>query len=247
MVFLPGDHTLDTNITAANIAKLTMRGESSSGNRATVVCDGLVGLSFTSMVEFKIHSLAFTSCSRRYIFNLHNISLVTVHLALFLRSTQYTELVNCSFHENHGTALAMNNTNITLAGNNEFKHNRACGNITGGGGIIAYDSNLTFTGNTTFHNNSATIEQCPFVNSSSFAVGGAIAAVNNSVLSFSGTSKFIGNSAGDQSRGGAIYASYNTVLKLNGTSNFVNNSAYHGGAIYMGSNTKMTLWNHLLL
>ena len=240
MVFLPGDHTLDTNITAANIARLTMRGESSSGNRATVVCDGLVGLSFTSMVEFKIHSLAFTSCSRRYIFNLHTISLVTVHLALFLQSTQYTELVNCSFHDNHGTALAVNNTNITLSGNTEFKHNRACGDITAGGGIVVSDSNLTFTENTTFLNNSATIEQCPFVNSSSFAVGGAIATVNNSVLSFSGTSKFIGNSAGDQSRGGAIYASSNTVLKLNGTSNFINNSAYLGGAIYMAINTKMT-------
>ena len=38
MVFLPGDH--DTNITVANVARLTMRGESSSGNRATVVAVG---------------------------------------------------------------------------------------------------------------------------------------------------------------------------------------------------------------
>ena len=64
MVFLPGDHTLDTNITVGNVAGLTMRGESSSGNRATVVCNGSVGLSFTSMVDFKIHSLVLTSCSR---------------------------------------------------------------------------------------------------------------------------------------------------------------------------------------
>ena len=66
MVFLPGDHTLDTNITVANVSRLTMRGESSSGNRAIVVCSGSVGLRFTSMVEFKIDSLAFTSCSRKY-------------------------------------------------------------------------------------------------------------------------------------------------------------------------------------
>jgi len=66
IVFLPGDHVLDTNITVANVAKLTMHGESSSGNRATVVCSGSVGLSFTSMVDFNINSLAFTSCSKRY-------------------------------------------------------------------------------------------------------------------------------------------------------------------------------------
>ena len=53
MVFLPGDHALDKNITVANITRLTMRGESSSGNRATVVCSGSVGLCFTSMVESK--------------------------------------------------------------------------------------------------------------------------------------------------------------------------------------------------
>ena len=42
MVFLPGDHTLDTNITVANVSRLTMRGEFSSGNIATVVRNGSV-------------------------------------------------------------------------------------------------------------------------------------------------------------------------------------------------------------
>ena len=60
MVFMPGDHTLDTSITVANVARLTTRGESSSGNIATVVCDELVGLSVSSMVDFKIYSLAFS-------------------------------------------------------------------------------------------------------------------------------------------------------------------------------------------
>ena len=54
MVFLPGDHTLNTNITIFDVTRLTMRGESSSGNRVTVVCNGSVGLSFTSIVELKI-------------------------------------------------------------------------------------------------------------------------------------------------------------------------------------------------
>ena len=67
MVFLPADHALDTNITVANVARLTMRGETSFGKLPTIVCRGQVGLSFTSMVDFKIYSLAFTSCSRKYV------------------------------------------------------------------------------------------------------------------------------------------------------------------------------------
>ena len=61
MVFLPGDHVLDTNITVANVARLTMCGDASH-NIANIVCSGSVGLSFTSIVEFEIRYLAFTSC-----------------------------------------------------------------------------------------------------------------------------------------------------------------------------------------
>ena len=80
MVFLPGNHTLDTNITVANVARLTMHGESYSGKIATVVCGGLVGFSFTRMVDFKINSLAFASCSRKYAIYLPHILLATVHV-----------------------------------------------------------------------------------------------------------------------------------------------------------------------
>ena len=50
MVFLPGDHDLDTNITVANVDRLTMRGESFSGKIATVVCSGAVSLNFITMI-----------------------------------------------------------------------------------------------------------------------------------------------------------------------------------------------------
>ena len=148
MVFLPGNHTLDMNITVVEVTGLPMHAESTSGNRATIVCSVSVGLSFTRMVYFKMHSLAFTSCSRKYAIALLDYSSATIFVALFLQSTQYAKLVNCSFHDNLGTALVVNNTNVTLAGNSEFTCNRACGNILAGGTIIAVDSNLTFTGKT---------------------------------------------------------------------------------------------------
>ena len=57
MVFLPGDHILDVNITVANISRLTMWGESSLGYAARVVCNGSVGLSFMSIVDLYFNSL----------------------------------------------------------------------------------------------------------------------------------------------------------------------------------------------
>ena len=116
MVFLPGDHTLDVNITVANISRLTMYGESSS---ATVVCSGSVGLSFMTMVDFKTHSLTFTSCGRSF----NKYGLRFDKYTLLLDSIKYAELVNCTFHENLGTALAVHHTSITVAENNKFTHN----------------------------------------------------------------------------------------------------------------------------
>ena len=258
MVFLPGDHTLDTNITVANVDRLTMHGESSSGKIATVVCSGSVGLSFTSMVEFKMCSLALTSCSRLFVLYYSRYAVIIpdhtyspVYGAVYLQSTQYAELVNCSFHDNNGTALVVDNANITLAGNTEFTHNRACGNIVLGGAIIALSSNLTFTGNTTFLGNSAVSGQCPlFVDSvggtpiyTSNTVhrfngcGGAIWVDENTILNFSRTNNFINNSA---NYGGVIYAYENTVLNFSGTNNFINNSALNGGVIWAYEDTVLS-------
>ena len=68
--------------------------------------------------------------------------------------------------------------------------------------IIALSSNLTFTGNTNFLDNSA---QCR-------AQGGAIYASDNTVLGFSGTSSFINNSADNV--GGLVGGSTHPILYL---------------------------------
>ena len=218
MVFLPGDHVLDTNITVANVSRLTMHGESSSGNRATVVCSGSVGLSFTSLVDFKIDFLTFASCSRKYNGTLSDFHLTVVYGAILLQSSQCVELVNCSFSDNDGTALVVINADVTLSGNT-FTQNRA--SRSPGGAIIAYNhTELNFSGINNFINNSA-------------RSGGAIYTSHNTVLSFNGTSNFINNSGGEGSAGGAIYILINaTVRTCSGTNNFINNSAESGGAIF---------------
>ena len=254
MVFLPGDHTLDTNITVANVTRLTMHGESSSGRIPTVVCNGPVGFSFTSMVDFRVHSLLFTACSRDFSDPLAS------KYALLLDMIEVAELVNCSFHDNLGTALVVMNTNIILAGNTDFKHNHCEDDYcVGGGGIAANSSNLTFIGDTMFIENNATfgidathgaagidVINCSltstgnihFVNNTNtyfigysnlFGPPGAIWASASS-LHFTGSNNFISNSA-NIGIAGAI-AVTNTSLSFTGSNTFNYNSGLYGGAIY---------------
>ena len=229
MVFLPGDHVLDRNIKVANVNRLNMLGGSSS-EIATVIRKGSVGLSFTNMVDFKIYSLAFTSYYRSWSFGNHPPS----SSALFLQSTQYAKLVNCSFHNNIGTALAVCDTDIMLVGN-KFIHNRcACKSFSEmhelGCGITALNSILTFTGSASFLKNTQTASYPVYC-------AGAIWASASS-LHFNGTNNFIGNSA-DNGSGGAIHAENNMSLSFSGSSNFSHNSADVGGASFTYNNVTL--------
>ena len=223
IVFLPGEHALDVNITVANITRLTMLGESFSGYVATVVHKGPVGFNFTNMMYFNIYSLAFTSFNRSRSYGSHR------NFAMLLQSTHYAKLVNCSFHDNLGTALTVHNTNVTLT-ETKFMHNQcACQPFSDirelGCSITTFKSNLIFTGSTTFRNNTQTASY------PSFYCAGAIWASASSIH-FNGTSNFICNTAkGVSSFGGAINAETNTLLTFSGTSNFTHNSAEVGGAI----------------
>ena len=213
------------------------------------------------MVDLNIHSLAFNSYNfRSWSYGSHPAS----NSALVLQSTQYTKLVNCSFHDNLGTALTVKNTSVTLV-ENKFIHNQcACGSFSEmcelGCGITTFNSNLTFTGNTSFHNNTqtafypdaicagaiwASASSLHFNGSNNFTGNsangingvGAIYAEVNTSLSFSGTSIFIHNLA---EVGGVIATLENVVLTFSGTKNFTSNSANNGGAICANSNTSLS-------
>ena len=257
MVFLPGDHVLDADITVVNVSWLTMHGESSSGNeRAKIVCSGPVGLNFTIMVNFKIQFLAFTNCSRSHTFPVQVLnsiftsilgvqsalpSLPNTGYTLLLQYTQYAELVDCFFHDNNGIALAVFNSSV-IAKNNTFTHNYCepskC-NIFGGG-ISAISSSLTFIGNTTFIANYA-------------ICAGAGIFMFDSTLHSTGNLHFINNSnVGNITLSGVIgYLAFGVMfahkssLHFSGNNNFINNSAQseyfsEGGAIFAYSDTSLS-------
>ena len=219
IVFLPGNHVLDRNITVENVTKLSMCGDSSSSNVATIVRIWSVGFSFTNVTGFNIHSLTFTLHKRLRSYSSHPAG----NSALLLQSTQLAKLVNCSFHDNLGTALVVHNTNITLAENSEFINNTcACQRVRHvmcelGCGITAFNSNITFTGNTSFRENNQT---APY---NFHECGGAIWASASS-LYFNGANNFVSNSA-NSCKGGAIHARTNALLVFNSTTNFRNKFA----------------------
>ena len=66
MVFLPGDHVLNRNITISSKSKLIMRGDVSSGSQPTITCNGLVGFLLFYIEHVHVSSLSFTLCSRTY-------------------------------------------------------------------------------------------------------------------------------------------------------------------------------------
>ena len=261
-MFLPGDHVLDIGITVANVTRLTMLGESSSGNVATVVRNGSVGFNFINVLDFHIYCLAFTSFKKKNdddTFFISYGSHPASNFALGLQSTQYAKIVNCSFQDNLGTALTVRNTSITLVAI-EFVHNQCGCQLISihqlGCGITALNSNLTFTGKTSFHKNIAagflfcgcagviwaSVSSLNFFGTSNFSNNLAysskscvIYAEKHTSLSFTGISNFHNNSAC------AIYTSSNVVVTFNGTSNFINNSAHFGnGVIHAETNTSVS-------
>ena len=239
MVFLTGDHTLDINITVANITRLTMCGQFFSGGLPTVVCNGSVGISFTNMVDFKMQSLAITSCSRSWSYDSHPVT----NSALHLQSALYTELVNCSFHGNFGTAVAVYTTSITLTGNNFTQNCESKSYSCTGGGISALNSNLTFIGNTTLLANQGAAG-IHMINCILHATGSTrfIHNTNSGIFGLNSNLDFSGNTTFHASQGSSGIYIINCTLYATGNICFTDNSnggisAFSSNLVFLGNTT----------
>jgi len=224
LLLLPGNHVLSANFTVENVCGFEIMSFAPADSQATrIVCQGLVGFSFQNISHLTMHGLTINSCGKG--------SLQHLYLSMYgvlVDSVLDTSISNCSFQDSVGTALGGFHSSLDLRGSNSFTSNcRRCTErrIFGGGGIHARNSNLSFSGNTIFRNNSAEI------------FGGGIYA-RNSTLNFSGSSVFGSNTAGY--RGGGIAAESSTI-NFSGSSTFGSNTAgYHGGGIGAMWNTLVT-------
>ena len=215
---MPGDHTLDQSILVSDTASFTMRGRFNS----TVTSSRPVGFYFRNISHVIIHTLTFTSSSRR-------LSQSNEHHYIFSNAVQaslvqHLEINNCTFQENYCTAVRLQSSSVVLEGTNTFKNNclhrmDSCF----GAGIMAVKSSLSLNGNNTFVGNSA-------------EGGGGLFII--STITASGENSFVDNSAISRRGGGGIFA-YKSALRFFGTTNFKHNSAKvsNGGGIHLLEST----------
>ena len=91
-----------------------------------VYCVTPTNTSCSSCPQNSTHCATLSEYAQEAELYLPGTSLGIVPVAILLQSMHYAELVSCSFHDNLGTAVVVNNTNITLAGNAKFAHTRSC-------------------------------------------------------------------------------------------------------------------------
>ena len=122
--FLPGNHTLDVNLTIRNIRQLELLGNTGAVVQTRVVCSPSVGLTFIDISEMRIDGLAFVSCARPHrVMN----SYIRKYYGLYLQSVQTAEINDCTFQDSYVSALEVVNSHVVLRGNNKFMSNcRVC-------------------------------------------------------------------------------------------------------------------------
>ena len=126
-----------------------------------------------------------------------------------------------------GGAIVAISGKLTFTGATSFINNTA----GEGGALYSLNSAVVFKGNTSFHNNSATL-----------AGGGTISQYGS--ISFAGITAFTANRAG---REGGGLNSINTAVTFEGMLKFSSNSARTGGAMYFINAASLTLASHTTL
>ena len=268
-VFLPGDHSLDTDFNISDISSLAIVGNTSSFPRLTsrVVCsntDAMVAIANVSLLS--ITALEVLSCGQNNVervsvrvHTVENFRLSSFHLSYSSPLHIYNSaawLGDNSFANNTGTgcggSLKTEQSNVTFTGTNSFVQNHCRGY---GGGMCVISSTLFGNGSVSFVGNNVTQDggglfsklsivtftgKIVFEGNYAKSSGGGFAVKSSSQSYFSGNCSFISNSC--YAAGGAIYSS--GLLNFTGESIFLNNSVNSylgwGGGIHCIKYTMFT-------
>ena len=226
LMFLPGEHTLSTNISVTDINSYYLLGVLQNAT-TRIKCEKNVGFTFSNIMYIRIHHLLFTSCGIYRIVGIDGVRYDlpranTQMFGLFMDSILQIDITNSTFQNNTGTALGVNNSRLMLDADNSFLGNfRGC--VDGvaskcqGGGLYATNSNLIFRGYSLFTHNTAKEGGDIYMKSSTLDVV--------ETLSFQQNRAFYGF-------GGGIYAKSSSLL-LCGDIKFRENSAeFSGGGMH---------------
>ena len=233
LLFLPGDHSLNSDIDISNIEGFSMI--SSFSFQVNITCQRNKHFIFHKIGQIAIKGLTFLGCGNNKIVSSHQLKIKNTHFfgsnasgtALELIDTN-AKIINCSFAFNtHGNLRGP--IQVLKFWQKKFKRLNVSVHVYVGGAIIANHSTAIIVGSI-FWNNSA-------------EVGGAIFATSGSNITILNSS-FNGNSAIHRVNsctmtycqiGGALYTENSTIYRSTNViifgSEFSKNTAAYGGAI----------------
>ena len=250
LIFLPGTHTVKSGLLVEGIASLTLLGNSSI---PLIMCDRPASLGFKYIDELFVRSLTFDSCGDG------------IYAAFSVKSVASVEILDCNFKNSLGSggAVVVANCNTMLVKETVFENNSAVvggglyvnesavnfiGNAFtnnkaefGGAGITLLNCNATFTGMTTFRNNSVMSNGRELLDNDREFREGFLTSAGADVARFAGGAMlisnseimFLGNISIEKSSapyGGGIMAQESS-LTFNNTVCIQNNTATYGGGV----------------
>ena len=218
MIFLAGEHYLNTSFKVASIRYLSLVSNGSITDPSRIICQERVGLEVVNISYIYIYDISVISCGNEH-FTRTTIGLCFPAFSII--DIEALKMVSVSIKDTYGNGLYASNSSIILQ--NSFfvmnGKNKSC--ILFGAAIAIVSSNITMEGKLSFISNSA-------------VYGGAIDA-HSSTISMKGDVMFQNNSA---SRfGGAISIASSSNITMEGELSFISNSAVGGGAIFASSST----------
>ena len=208
---------------------------------------------FSNILYIRIHHLVFTSCGIHRSVGIDDDPprANTQMFGLFMNSILQIDITNSTFENNTGTALGVNNSRLTLGGNNSFFGNcKSCSNNSScncrGGGLYSSNCELIFIMYASFEHNRATYGGGIYMRSGTLDAIGTINFQHNIAQYHGGgmyaddmflyfgeesSTLFYGNSVGWRGGGALIH---NGVMEVHGYIIFNNNTAPddEGGGIY---------------
>ena len=231
--FLPGNHSLNVNLTISSIHRLEILGNSSVIAPTRARCNSYAGFTFSDIYEVKIDGLVFVSCAGSHV--VHTLSYPyhsKTYYGLHLQSVQTAEIIDCTFKDSRGSAIGVVDSHVVLRGNTFLNNCRLCssgrcdyqGPRCYGGGVFIQRSNLSITGNSSFFGNLAND-------------GGGVCVRDSSNVTISGNINFSGNSA--RRDGGGVSAQDSSNATIRGNITFSGNEIIRGsgGGVSADSST----------
>ena len=250
LLLLPGNHSLNVNLSFSNLINFTMYSESS----ATVICEPSVLVTFENIERVFIRNIIFIGCGENLVSNVDDFILQETTLegrddsgtALTVINTA-AKIIDCTFVRNQfGTAIDGVRALILLTTDiNWFLVGDVTGVVRIGGALISSYSNISISG-TTFEDNKAETGGDIFTENSSrisifnstFTGDGLMTGLEEAPFGgaiFSHDGEFVIQDCHFRHKnatvGGAVVSSLSTFM-INNSTFLLNSATDHGASVF---------------